>query len=290
MPRAVWLVVPLGIAFGIWSEWAGSGFGQPRGWVPDLLTGATILTAGVVAWARRPASPVGVLLVASGLCWFSGNLADPIARATGLSAPGLAALSAVLVVSHRAPFAHAILGYPGGRLTRVVERVAVCVAYASVVAAPLLPSEATALGVTALVAGAGFVSYRRTLGRRRRAKLLSARVAIGLTVAVAAGVALRLVLGPGPGAEPAVVLYELALGGSAVLLAAGLAGPATDEAAVADMVVELGETPSARCAMPSPTSSATPVSKSAIGSEPATALSTRPDSRSRYPNRPCNDR
>ena len=180
----------------------------------------------------------------SGVCWFAGNLAVPLARATGLSSPSLAALAAILVASHRAPFAHAILGYPGGRLAAAVERSMVVITYASVVAAPVLPSEAAALGVAVLVAGSAFVSYRGTRGRERRAKLRAARVATGLAIAVAAGLALRHVLGAGPGAEAAFVLYELALGGSAVLLAAGLARTDTDEVAVADMVVELGEVPS----------------------------------------------
>ncbi len=223
---------------------AASGPGHTRTWIPDLLTGSAIILAGVAACAWRPSSRVGSLLIVSGICWFAGNLAAPVTQATGLSSPSRAALAAILVASHRAPFAQALLAYPGGRLTATAERVGVVIVYASVVAAPILPSEAAALGVAVLIASSAFVAYRSTLGRERRAKLRAARLATGLAVAVVAGVVLRHVLGAGPGEEPAFVLYEIALGGSAVLLAAGLARTETDEAAVADMVVELGEVPS----------------------------------------------
>ncbi len=62
-----------------------------------------------------------------------------------------------------------------------------------------------------------------------------------MAVAVAGGAALRYVLGSGVGAEPALLLYELAVGASAVLLAASLVRPEADKATVADIVVELGE-------------------------------------------------
>ena len=94
-----------------------------------------------------------------------------------------------------------------------------------------------ALLIAAVAASATFVAYRQTSGRQRRAKLLAFQAAAALGVAVAGGLALRNVLGT----EPALLLYEVAVSGSAVLLAAGIARPETDEATVADIVVELGE-------------------------------------------------
>ncbi len=236
MPRGAYLLLPIGIAFGIWSEWVAYGPYQPRVWLPDLLAGMTILCAGIVAWARRPSSRVGPLLAITALCWFAGNLARPLLTAawpTVLVAP---ALAEALLASHRAPLAHALIGFPTGWLATSVERVGVGVAYASVVLS-IWSFGSGALIIAAVAATATFVAYGRSSGRRRRAKLLALQVASALAVAVAGGLALRYVLG----AEPALLLYELAVGGSAVLLAAGLARPETEDAKVADIVVELGE-------------------------------------------------
>ena len=236
MPRGAYLLLPIGIAFGIWSEWVAYGPGQPRVWLPDLLAGMTILGAGMVAWARRPASRVGPLLALTAMCWFAGNLAKPLLTAAWPTALVAPALAEALLASHRAPFAHALMGFPTGRLATPVERVGVWVAYASVVLS-IWSFGSGALIIAAVAASATFVAYRQTSGRRRRAKLLALQVAAAMAVAVAGGLALRYVLG----AEPALLLYELAVGGSAVLLAAGLARPETEEAKVADIVVELGE-------------------------------------------------
>ncbi len=236
MPRGAYLLLPIGIAFGIWSEWVAYGPGQPRVWLPDLLAGMTILGAGTVAWAGRPSSSVGLLLVLTASCWFAGNLAKPLLTAGWPTAAVAPVLAEALLASHRAPLAHSLLGFPSGRLTTPAERVGVSVAYASVVLS-IWSFGSGALIVAAVAVSATFVAFRRSTGRRRRAKLLALQVASALAVAVAAGLALRSVLG----VEPALLFYELAVSGSAVLLAAGLARPETEEAKVADIVVELGE-------------------------------------------------
>ena len=241
MPRAAYLLVPIGITFGIWSEWVVFGPGQPRIWLPDLLTGMTILGSGLVAWARRPMSRVGPLLVVTALCWFAGNLAKPLVAASWPTPLLAAVLAEALLASHRAPFAHALLGYPGGRLTKPVERIAAWIVYGSVFVGSVLQFGALALVVATLVAGAAFATYRQAVGQRRRAKSVAFRGAIAVAVALATGVGLRSALGAGPGAGPALLLYELALGGSCVLLAAGLARRESQVATVADIVVELGE-------------------------------------------------
>ena len=241
MPRAAYALVLVGIAFGIWSEGVGPGLEQPRFWVPDLLAGLAILMAGVAGWTGRPASRVGPLLVLAAICWFAGNLTEPVLRAAWPNSLASAALAEALVASHRAPFAHALLGYPSGRLATRVERVAVAIAYATVVVASVWRFEPAALIVSTLVASVVFASYRRAFGQQRRSKLLAFRLASAVAAALATGVVLRSVLPPGLGAEPALLVYELALSGSAVLLAAGLARSASGEAAVADIVVDLGE-------------------------------------------------
>ncbi len=54
----------LGSAFG-WSSGR-----QPSWWPPlEACVGAAFLTAGLVAWSRRPENRVGPLMIAIGLTW-----------------------------------------------------------------------------------------------------------------------------------------------------------------------------------------------------------------------------
>ena len=62
-----------------------------------------------------------------------------------------------------------------------------------------------------------------------------------VVVALAVGLVLRRGVPSTTGAELALLVYELAVAGSAVLLAAGLVRSGSARAAVADIVVEVGE-------------------------------------------------
>jgi signal transduction histidine kinase len=89
-----------------------------------LLAGWSLIGAGVGAWARRPRSRFGPLLVAAGLAWFLAAWNSP-----GI---GVAlAFTAGLVLHAACPplVGHAALVYPGGRLQSRMEWVAVTVAY-----------------------------------------------------------------------------------------------------------------------------------------------------------------
>jgi signal transduction histidine kinase len=93
-----------------------------------LLAGWGLLAAGLGAWARRPASRFGPLVVAAGLAWFLAEWNNPGA--------GVAlAFTAGLVLHATCPplVGHAALAYPGGRLRSRLERVAVAVAYGGAV-------------------------------------------------------------------------------------------------------------------------------------------------------------
>jgi signal transduction histidine kinase len=104
--------------------------------VAGLLAGWSLVVAGVGAWARRPGSRFGPLLVAAGLVWFMAAWDSP-----GAGVP--LAFTAGLVLHTACPplVGHAALVYPGGRLRSRLEQVVVAVAYGgAVVALGILPA------------------------------------------------------------------------------------------------------------------------------------------------------
>jgi signal transduction histidine kinase len=107
------------------------------------LAGAALLTAGwalvgcgVAFWLRRPSSRCGPLLAAAGLAWFlpewnNPELGSSLAFTVGL---GLYAVCPPLV-------AHAVLGYPGGRLPSRAEAATIAAAYSgALLVGGLLPA------------------------------------------------------------------------------------------------------------------------------------------------------
>ncbi|HET6753693.1 MAG TPA: hypothetical protein VFH23_07060, partial [Jiangellaceae bacterium] len=69
------LLWPAGAVLGIAAEWIFFGWGDPRHWIPDIITGWTLIACGLIAWSRRPDSRSGALMAATGFCWFFGNFA-----------------------------------------------------------------------------------------------------------------------------------------------------------------------------------------------------------------------
>src|SRR5204863_562448 len=116
--------------FGPTAEWVGFGFDDSANWLPDLVTGWTLLATGLASRVRRPESRFGLLLAGTSVAWFAG---------TAWSA--LAAL-------HRAPLAQAIFAFPSGRLASTVVRVVVGALY---VTWPLGRSEGATIGFAMLL-------------------------------------------------------------------------------------------------------------------------------------------
>jgi signal transduction histidine kinase len=112
-----------GVAFACVTMRYGRG-GDPS-WLALSTTnaiGVCFLAAGLVAWWRRPANPVGRLMVAVGSSWYAAGLqgsGHPVLYAVGF---WLTYLPAVIV-------AHLALVYPDGRFRRPLERWAVVLAY-----------------------------------------------------------------------------------------------------------------------------------------------------------------
>jgi signal transduction histidine kinase len=98
--------------------------------LPAPVVGLTGIAAGLVAWARRPGSRLGPLMIAFGFAWLirpwqysSNEAAFTFSFAVGW-------LGAAL-------FAHIALAYPTGRITDRLERAFVVVAYATALAFPV---------------------------------------------------------------------------------------------------------------------------------------------------------
>jgi hypothetical protein len=128
------LLWPAGAVLGIAAEWIFFGWGDPRHWIPDLVTGWTLIACGLTAWSRRPDSRSGALMAATGFCWFFGNFA------TTEVAP-VDWLGASAVYFYRGPLIHLLVTYPSGRLSSRLDRVAVAVGYAAAFVTPVWRSE-----------------------------------------------------------------------------------------------------------------------------------------------------
>ena len=141
---AVWLALwPVGIALGVLSvvivrgepAYSFAGESATRAAV-ELVAGWSLLAVGLVAWARRPGSRFGALLVAASFGWFLVEWNNPgIGSALGFTLGlTLSAVAPPLV-------GHAGLAHPGGRLSSRLDRVGLAAAYAGgVLVLGLLPA------------------------------------------------------------------------------------------------------------------------------------------------------
>jgi signal transduction histidine kinase len=232
--RRLGLVGLAGAALGLAAEWVGFGWGDPRHWVPDLTVGWTFIGCGLVASRRRPESHTGPLMAATGLTWFLGNFAS-----VGVAAVAWAA--AHLVYLHRGPLVQLVLAYPSGRPGSRLVRGAVAVGYAVAVVTPIWRSAGATILLAGLLLAVCAREYVRAVGGARRARLIALQAAAGLSLVLAGTAAARLLLPPEEASGALLVLNEVALCVLAGGLLAGLLVAPWQRAAVADLVVELGE-------------------------------------------------
>jgi signal transduction histidine kinase len=234
MRRFRLLLWPAGAALGIAAEWISFGGVAPRHWVPDLVTGWTLIACGLVAWSRRPESRIGALMAATGLSWFLGNFA------TGGAAP-VDWVGAHALYLYRGPLIHLLVAYPSGRLSSRLDRAAVALGYAAAVVTPVWRSEIATIVLGVLLVAVCARSYRRAFGPARRARLLALPAAAAVGLVLVGGAAARLAVPAGDAGESSLLALEATLCAVAVGLLAGLLSPSWERAAVTDLVVELGE-------------------------------------------------
>ena len=208
-----------GLGFGIVAEWLGPGFDDNATWVPDLVTGWTLLAAGIAARMRRPDSRFGLLLAATSAAWFAGTLWSALATL------------------HRAPLAQAVLAFPSGRLVTTIDRVAVSLAY---VTWPFGRNEAVTIAFAVLLVAVPLADRTLALGSERRSRAPAVVAAAALAIVLAAGAIARLAFPEGDADDPALYAYELVLSAAAVGLVAALVRARWLRPPIADLVVELG--------------------------------------------------
>lgn len=229
------LLWPAGVALGIAGEWALFGWDDARHWVPDLITGWTLIAAGLVGWSRRPDSRSGALMTATGFAWFLGNFTT-----TGVAA--LDWLGAHALYAYRGPLIHLLATYPGGRTSSRLERGTVAVGYATAIVTPVWRSEIATIVLSLLLLAVCARSYLQAVGPQSRARLAAVWAAAGLALALAGGAAARLAV-PGAAANDSSLLaLEVTLCALAGGLLVGLLSPWAGGPAVTDLVVTLGET------------------------------------------------
>jgi signal transduction histidine kinase len=215
------LVWAAAFGFGPVAESRGFGFDDSARWLPDLVTGWTLLAAGLVARVRRPESRFGLLLAGTSVAWFSG---------TAWSA---------LATLHRAPLAQAIFAFPSGMLASTVVRVVVGIVY---VTWPLGRHEGATIAFAVLLVAVPLVGRHLAIGVERRARTPAVWAAAALSIVLLGGAVARLAYPEGDADEPALLAYEAVLSAAAVGLTAALVRARWLRPPLADLVVELGET------------------------------------------------
>ena len=228
------LLWPAGAAFGIAAEWIFFGWGDPRHWVPALVTGWTLIACGLVAWSRRPDSRSGALMTAAGFSWFLGNFAT-----AGFTAVDWLGAHALFV--YRGPLVHLLVTYPSGRLGSRFDRAAVAVGYAAALVTPVWRSEIRTIVLAALLVGVCARSYLQAVGPARRGQRLTLAAAASFGLVLAGGAAARLAVPAGDANAPSLLALEATLCALSGGLLAVLLSPSWERAAVTDLVVELGE-------------------------------------------------
>ena len=213
--------------------------GQPVLSAADGITGAVLLTCGVLAWQMPTARRVGALMLLAGAVWLLGTLVP------------------ATLLWHRGPLVQLTLTYPAGRLRRATAVFTVFFAYLTSVLETLARNDWVTLAMGALICAAAIDSFRQTSGPARK----SGRVALGASLAFAGALALgalgRLV---GWGADLAMLLlYDAVVSAVVLALLLELRFGRWVESAAADLVVGLGDGASAslqtqlRLAMGDPT-------------------------------------
>ncbi len=206
------------MAVGVAAESNSYGWSDPRRWVPDLLTGWTLIACGLVA--RQHA---GLLLAATGFTWFAGNFF------TGA------------LVLHWGPLTQLVLTYPSGVPGQLP---AIVLAYVvALVAGNRWTDVGTIVIAATLLVGAGW-RFRNSVGRARREARYAWRAAASLAAALGLVAVADASLDTARAHDATLLAYEVTLCAVALYLLSGTVRRPWEQPGMVDLVVELGERPS----------------------------------------------
>jgi signal transduction histidine kinase len=237
--RGAWLasaaIAVSAAAIGLLAESVAFGWGDLRGWVPDVAVGWLFVGCGVAAMSLRDWSRFGVLMVGAGLVWFVGNFANAQSPSVDwLARHGSFVYIALLVLA-----ALSIL------VARMRMRGVVLIAAASFLAVLWPTGSPTDAEVRVMALGGLVLALTAWAALRSGASFArSGRLAVtgsallGLTF-VSVGVA-RLSV-PAGGYETVTLSFDLALCLVAGLFLVALTTAGSQRERVTDLVVELGE-------------------------------------------------
>ncbi len=243
MNRALALVLLApAAALGVYAEWAALRRGRfeaaasssdLRLAFADFVVGMVLVGCGVAARLRRPGSWTGLLLAATGCCWFLGTFAT-----SGWS--GYSAFGGLFVTLHRGPLGHALLAYPDGRVRQLRERAAIASVYVLSAVAVVADTTAGLLVTACVIAAAAALRFVQSGGPERRARLVALLTAGGFSAVLLVAAGAR-VADAGATADRVVLwAYQVVLVLIAVALLLDLALERWTQATVTGLVVDLG--------------------------------------------------
>jgi signal transduction histidine kinase len=211
-------LVAAAIAIAAACEWA-SGATWPAA-VGDGVAGGALLGAGVAAMGVTRGVRCGALMVACGVAWLAGTLFG------------------ALVFVHRGPLVQLVLAYPRLRPGSRIAAAVIGAAYVCAVIAPLARSGAATAALVVAMMAAALVRQRAAAGAERRARAAASAASALIAAALAVAAVARL---EGGGLDSfALWVYDAAVTLIAVGLAADLRWGRWTQAAVAELVADLG--------------------------------------------------
>jgi hypothetical protein len=186
----------------------------------DLAVALAFVTCGAIVWTHdRSGSLSGPLMVATGVAWLLGDLADELA------------------LLHRGPLVQLLVTAPTGRPRAWPEWLVVLAGYVDAIAPGVGRNPDGTVMLAAVVVAVAVARWARARGARRRARAVPAAAAVALAAALIGGT-----LAGSEHGETAIWSYETVLILTAAALFVDLRRGWTEEA-VTRVVIDLGDNP-----------------------------------------------
>ncbi len=185
----------------------------------DPYVGLVLLLAGSVAWAHRPTSRTGLLLVLAAALWFAGSVLPAAAYA------------------HRGALVLAVAAYPSGTMRDRRLAIGVVATFGASILAGTVTASWTGVICAACMVGTVCWSVLSASGATRRARSVVGLPVIGLSVVIALDVLSHR--SDGNLGSALLGAYDLLVCAAACVLLLGLRTRVWSEATLGDLVATL---------------------------------------------------